>query len=65
MLLKIDLFVYVPNCIMVGYCSNTGEVKVDNKYPHVTLMLTKETKPVESNNVLELVFEKNPELLKE
>ena len=56
MLLKIDLFVYVPNCIMVGFCSNTGEVEVENKYPHVTLMLTKDTKPVESNSVLELVF---------
>ena len=38
---KIDYFVYVPNYIMVGFCSKVEEVNVDNKHPHVTLMLTK------------------------
>ena len=50
---------------MVGYCSNTEGVEVDNKYPHVTLMLTTQTKPIESNDVLELVFGKYPDLLKD
>lgn len=44
---------YVPGTIMAGYCPNLEGVECDNAYPHVTLMLAGDTKPVESNFLIE------------
>lgn len=62
---KIELFVLVPNCIMVGYCPNVPDIEIDNKYPHITLFLTKDTKPMESNTVLEAIFQNHSQLMEE
>lgn len=54
--------VYVPDYLMVGYCSKI-DVECANTHPHVTLMLKNKAKAFESNAVLEQLLTKHPQLL--
>ena len=51
--------VYVPNHIVVGVCF--PKFKVENWYPHMTLMISSGWPAVTSNAVLNAVINKNPE----
>jgi hypothetical protein len=47
----IEAVIYIPNKIVIGICF--PKATVENEYPHVTLMLSKGWRPVNSNAVLE------------
>lgn len=55
--LKILGVVVVPGKLLTGFCFPSGQLKVENKYPHVTFMVGGGWEPVRSNRVLELALE--------
>ena len=59
---KIYGLIIVYEKIMILICKS--EEEIDNKFPHITFMIGKEYKPVNSNDVLETLFEKNEDLKK-
>lgn len=58
-----DFIVYVPEHILAAYTPQVGEVEVDNKFPHMTLLLKPGTSAVESNTLMEALAGAHPEIL--
>ena len=57
---KIFGLIIIYEKIMILICKS--EEEIDNKFPHITFMIGKEYKPVNSNDVLETLFEKNEKI---
>lgn len=64
-MIRFDFCVYVPGYLMAAFCNCKDDIEVDNAYPHVTLMLSKRAQAKESNDILTVVFQERPDIMKE